>query len=107
MNLTPEQQKLLANEIGGQVISRMRDMPVPPEMLGRVVFPRCPHCKRRPTLMPMRGSWLTYRTGFEPPEIVAVPVPRYEILPCCSAKYIIENEGPTRKEKLRAAASKN
>ena len=103
MNLAPAEQKVLAQEIGLQVITRLRHVPAPSEQTANFQWPRCLHCRRRPTMTERRGVWLKILTGITSSPDDVITVPRYEILPCCSAEYVKVIEHQTRKEKLRAA----
>ena len=87
-------------EIGQKVIERLANVPVPADQAEHLRFPRCQFCGRRPELVKTRGSWLRFATGL--PDPVVIDVPRYEIAPCCSARYTKVIEHVTRKEKLNA-----
>lgn len=83
-------------------------LPPPPGALSRrLVLPRCGFCGRRPE-MREAGSGELYLDTFPDSGRFAddlgefVRVPRYEVLPCCSAVYRVENEGPSRLQRLRA-----
>ena len=94
-----------AIEVGLQVITKLGALPILDEQRGHVRFPRCPFCRRRPELVESKGSWLNFRTGLigqNLPDVISVP--RYEILPCCSARYTKLIEHVTRKQKLQAQA---
>jgi len=105
-----EKQKLLATEVGLQVIKRLTPQAVSYEQEQRFHWPRCLHCRRRPTMMVRDGVWLRFKTGLVVeyhasvlghPEFIDVP--RYEILPCCSANYVKTVEGPTKRQRRQAA----
>ncbi len=75
-------------------------IPLPAEKAGKVKFPLCPHCGRRPTMQVVAGLSIE-TTG---PDGTVALVPKYELIPCCSAKYITTNEGPNRIQKIKLAA---
>ena len=85
--------------IGQQVLNQLTNVPVPAEQAEHLRFPRCQFCGRRPELVRTRGSWLRFNTGLTDPPVIEIP--RYEIAPCCSARYTKVVEHVTRKEKLR------
>ena len=95
-----EQRLLLYQEVGFQIIAEYAKLPILDIHRGTPQFPRCPHCRRRPTFVAGRRVMLQFKTGLPDPPVVQIP--RYEIIPCCSANYIKVNEGPTRKQKLAA-----
>jgi hypothetical protein len=64
-------------------------------------WPKCLICKNRPTMMIRPGRWLIFITGLK--EEPKLDIPRYEILPCCSAKYIKEVNGPSKKQRRQLA----
>jgi hypothetical protein len=59
--------------------------PLPEELSGRVVFPKCPHCKRRPELIKRRAK--QFQIQIRPYSKDTLTVDGYELLPCCSAMY--------------------
>jgi hypothetical protein len=65
-------------------------------------WPKCLVCGQRPTMLIRPQRWLIFITGLPGEKIVNVP--RYDILPCCSARYLKENTGPNRKQKIQLAA---
>ena len=67
----------------------------------RVRFPKCRHCGRRPTLRRVPGADVEADDG----RGGKIRTPRYELLPCCSARYVKTVEGPTRSQRLAAAES--
>lgn len=95
-----------AIEAGLETIGRMQNTPVSDEQASRFRFPKCGLCGRRPELIETKGSWLNFRTGLIGqilPDVISVP--RYEILPCCSARYTKVIEHETRSQKLRRLAN--
>jgi hypothetical protein len=60
-------------------------------------WPRCLICGRRPTMVIKKTSWLLVLTGFNH-EPKFIRCPRYEVLPCCSARWVKENQGLSKKQ---------
>lgn len=91
---------MTATEAGLKAIELAQAQGLPPEQAANFQWPRCLICGRRPTMLKKPGSWLRFRTGMSGPEFLDVP--RYEILPCCSGRYLKEM-GPGKKLRLRLA----
>jgi hypothetical protein len=60
-------------------------------------WPKCLICHQRPTMMIKKTSWLLVLTGFNH-EPKFIRCPRYEVLPCCSARWVKENQGLSKKQ---------
>jgi hypothetical protein len=120
MNLTPSEHQLLTREMGLEVLKRLTTETVPEHQSQRFHWPKCTQCRRRPTMTIRSGTWLKMRTGLKPSDGISVSVPkhqalrnevvnpefvlipRYDILPCCSARYIKENDAdPARAKRDR------
>jgi len=99
--MTEQEKRLLWHEVGLKIIEQARSQSVLDAHRGRVVFPRCPHCKRRPELRAGDTGQLLAETGLAEPKFAVVP--RYFILRCCSATYAKQIEHVTRRQKRQAA----
>jgi hypothetical protein len=84
-------------------INQLLLQPVSEEEKRRPVLAKCPHCRRRPQLIEARGQELTI--CIRPDEDDTINIPKYEVFPCCSARYIKENKGPNRLQRIRAEAA--
>lgn len=78
-------------EAGLQVMARLGGQPLDPELDVHFKWPKCLACGRRPTMTVKKSTFLLMLTGLAEEKVLNVP--RYEILPCCSAKYVREPNG--------------
>ncbi len=80
--------------------------PVPADLARRFQLPRCPHCGRRGELRIVKGAGI--RVENREGSSASTEIPGYRILPCCSARYVKENAGPSRLQvrRLREQASR-
>jgi hypothetical protein len=90
------------HEAGQLVLSKLTEADLSGEERSTFKWPRCLVCRQRPTLLERTDRFLIFITGSREEPVVRVP--RYDILPCCSAKYLKENPGPNRKQKIQIAA---
>jgi len=58
--------------------------PLPEHEARRVKFPKCSLCGRRPILRAVPGQFLEITND----DGTVTKTPKYEVLPCCSARYI-------------------
>ena len=84
-------------EAGLQAIAKFANTTLSAEELGTFRWPKCLVCGQRPTMLERPNRFLIFITGLADPKIVTVP--RYDILPCCSARYVKENEGLSKRQK--------
>lgn len=68
---------------------------VPEKFNARLRFAKCPHCGRRPGIVAL-GPGIRVASGVE--GVPAALVLRHETLPCCSTRYVKENEGLSAKQ---------
>jgi hypothetical protein len=92
MPLTAEQQQkqdeakrqAFIKKAGDELFDMMA-YELPEELKKRAVFPKCPHCKRRPTLLKRKA--LEFHVQLRPYGPQTVRIDGYEMLPCCNALY--------------------
>lgn len=82
-----------------KLLAQLASGETPEGLLRQVQLSRCPYCRRRSTLVESKSIDLAVAAG-DGSDVVLV-IPRYEVLPCCTARYAKTVEHVTRKQKLR------
>jgi hypothetical protein len=72
--------------------------PMRPDMASKIKFPKCPHCRRRPTLRAVPGQFVEVPAPTPDNPEAKTTMPKYEMLRCCSAKYIKTIEHVSRRQ---------
>jgi hypothetical protein len=94
-------QEQLSQEISSFMFDLL-NLPLPTSQQERFQYPKCPFCKGRPRLVPVKGAEIQIRVRAGSP--VTLEIPKYRVETCCSASYKTKHEGLSRQQLVRLTA---